>query len=617
MPGTYRGQPRVAQQSPRDRCRNRIVFVLALAAVAAMVLPASAGAIADAQVTGKVTAQSGGAAIEGIEVCVYATSGATEECGSTEAKGEYKIEVPAGSYHVGFYSEDCLTGECRYLDYLTQYYNGKPREEEAETLVLKGSETRSAINAAMATGGTIEGQVTAAVGGTELAEVEVCVFSEEAEFIYRCSDTEEEGFYSIAGLPTAKYLVSFYDEDHRNLVSQYYDGKSNYEEATLVEAIAGTEKSGIGAKLHEGAKIEGVVTAAAGGAPVSDTEVCPVELTGAAEADCTSTNSEGRYTLEGLEGEYSVRFYGNGSTLGPELYENATKSSTEKVIKAVPPAVTKGVNGRLPAAGEITGVVTAAPSGSAVDGVEVCARSEAGFSECTKTGASGEYTIKGLAGVYSVEFYGDRSCTPGCSDLPYKNQYYNGAYSSENAEEVTVAPGATVTGINARLAESVKQGEEETQARKVAEAIAKIRAEELKQQEATHQHEQEVKAAEEAAAKAAQAAHAAAEEAAKRLAAEQKQRAEKAAIASVKIVHIRSTATTLLITVKVSGTDIFTVSGSAVKRTVIHIPAGTHAIKVRLTASGRSARAHRHTIKLTISAKVGMFVVALNRKLKL
>jgi hypothetical protein len=617
MPGIYRGQRRVGQQSQRGLRRTRIAFVLALAAVAAMALPASAAAIADAQVTGKVTAQSGGAAIEGIEVCVYSTVGSTDECGSTEAKGEYKIEVPEGSYYVSFYSEDCLTGECKYLDYLTQYYNGKSREEEAETLVLKGSETRSGINAVMASGGTIEGQVTAAAGGTELAEVEVCVFSEEAEFIYRCSDTEEEGYYTIEGLPTAKYLVSFYDEDHRNLVSQYYDGKRNYEEATLVEAIAGTEKSGIGAQLHEGAKIEGVVTAATGGAPVNDTEVCPVELTGAAEADCTYTNSEGKYTLEGLEGEYSVRFYGNGSTLGPELYENATKPSTEKVIKAVPPAITKGVNGSLPAAGEITGVVTAAPSGSPVDGVEVCAHSEAGFNGCTRTGASGEYAIKGLAGVYSVEFYGDESCTPTCSHLPYKNQYYNGIYSSENAETVTVAPGATVTGINARLAETVKQGEEEAEARKVAEGVAKARAEELKQQEAARKHEQEAKAAEEAAAKAAQAAHVAAEEAAKRLAAEQRQRAEKAAIASVKIVRIRSTATTLLITVKVAGTDTFTVSGPGVKRTVVHIPAGIHTIKVRLTASGRSARTHSHTIKLDISAKVGTFVFSLNRKLKL
>jgi hypothetical protein len=600
-----------------------MAFALAVSAVAAMALPASAAAISDAHVTGKVTAQSGGAAIEGIEVCVYSTDDSTDECASTEAKGEYDIPVPEGSYDVGFYSENCLIGECKYLDYLDQYYNGKPQEDEAETLVLKGSETRSGINAALAAGGEFEGQVTEAVSGTELQDVEVCAFSEEVEFIDRCSYTDEEGYYVIEGLPTAKYLLSFFDADHRNLVSQYYDEKRSYDEATLVEAVAGSRRN-IEAQLHKGAEIEGVVTAATGGAPVSGSEVCPVDLTGAAEAECAYTNSEGKYTLEGLEGEYSVRFYGNGSTLGPELYENATKSSTEKIIKAVPPTVTKNVNGSLPAAGEITGVVTAAPSGSPVDGVEVCAHSEASFSECAKTGVSGEYTIKGVVGVYYVEFYGYQSCTPTCSSLPYKDQYYNGIYSSESAERLTVAPGATVTGINARLAESVKQGEEETEARKVAEAIAKIRAEELKQQEATRKHEQEVKATEEAA-KAAQAAHAAAEAAAKaqaeaatkRIAAEELKRAEMAAIASVRIVRIRSTATTLLITVKVAGADTFTVSGSGVKRTVVHISAGTHTIKVRLTASGRSARTHRRSIKLTISAKVGTFVVSLNRKLKL
>jgi hypothetical protein len=599
MPGMSGGQRRVGQQAPVGSRRARTALAVALVAVAALALPGSAGAIADPHVTGKVTALSGGKPIEGIEVCVYSSS--TEECGSTEVKGEYNIEVPEGSYHVAFYNEDCLGGKCLALNFLPQYYKGKSREDEAETLVLKGGETRSGINAAMAAGAEIEGRVTLAAGGAELPNDEVCAFSYEAEYVYRCSYTEEEGYYSIVGLPTAKYYVFFYGGDHVNLVEQYYDEKRSYEEANQVEAIVGTQKSGISAKLRQGAEIEGVVTAAAAGTPVNDSEVCPEELNGAAEAECAYTNSEGKYTLEGLEGEYGISFDGNGSTLAPELYENATKTSTEKIIKAVPPAVTKGVNGSLPTAGEITGVVTAAPSGSPVDGVEVCARSEADFGECAKTNSAGEYTIKGVAGIYSVEFYGNETCSPKCSSLPYKDQYYNGIYNSESAEPVTVAPGATVSGINARLAESVKQGETETLARKIAEAVGKVRAE-YEQKEAEQKHAQEVKAAEEAA-------HAAAAAAAKRAA------EEKAAIASVKIVRISGTAGSVLVTLKVAGADTVTVSGTAVKRTVAHLSAGTHTIKLHLTASGLSARKHHRKVKLAISVKVGAFVVALSREL--
>jgi hypothetical protein len=600
MPGMFGGQRRVGRRSQRGWRRGRTALVVALVAVAALALPASAGAIADPHVTGKVTAE--GKAVEGLEVCVYSNS--TEECAYTEkTTGDYNIEVPEGSYRVVFYNEVCLAGTCFYANYLTQYYNGKSREEEAATLVLKGGEIRSGINAAMAKGAEIEGQVTKAAGGEGIADDEVCAYSYEAGYIERCAYTEEEGYYTVAGLPTARYSVFFYGGYHLNLVAQYYKEKRSYEEAELVEAIVGTEKSGISAKLRQGAEVEGVVTAAAGGAPVNDAEVCPDGLNGAADAECAHTNSEGKYTLEGLEGEYGISFHGNGSTLAPELYENATSSSTEKVVKAVPPAVTKGVDGSLPTAGEITGVVTAAPSGSPVDGVEVCARSETDFSACGQTNASGEYTIKGVAGVYTVEFYGDESCTPSCSSLPYVEQYYNGIYNSESAEPVTVAPGATVTGIDARLAESDKQGEAETLARKIAEAVAKVRGE-YEQKEAAQKHEQEVKAAE-------AAAHAAAEAAAKRKA------EEKAAIASVKIVRVSSTAKTVLVTIKVAGTDTVTVSGIGVEKAVAHITAGTHTIKLHLTASGLSARKHHHKVKLAISVKVGAFVVALSRELTL
>jgi hypothetical protein len=598
MRGMFGGQRRVGQQPRPGWRRARTALAMAFVAAAAMALPASAEALAAPHVTGKVTAE--GKVVDGLDVCVYSTS--TEKCEYTEAKGEYNIEVPEGSYHVGFYNEVCVAGECHYRNYLTQYYNDKSREEEAETLVLKDGETRSGINAVMAKGAEIEGQVTEA-GGPELQDAEVCAYSYEPEYIYRCAYTDEEGYYEVVGLPTAQYEVIFYGGDNHNLITQYYKDKRNEDEASLVGAVVPNQTSGISAELKQGAKIEGVVTAAAGGAPVKDSEVCPDELKGAANAECTDTNSEGKYTLEGLEGEYGISFDGNGSTLGPELYENATSLADEKVVNAVPPAVTKGVNGSLPTAGEITGVVTVAPSGAPVDGVEVCARTETDFSECVRTNASGEYTIKGVAGVYSVEFYGYESCTPSCASLPYKDQYYNGIYNAEGAESVTVAPGATVSGINARLAETIKQGEAETLARKIAEAVAKVTGE-YEQKEAAQKHAQEVKTAEEAA-------HAAAEAAAKRKA------EEKAAIASVQIVRISSTAKTVLVTIKVAGTDTVTVSGTGVEKTVAHITAGTHTIKLRLTSSGLVARKHHRKIKLAISVKVGTFVVVLSRQLTL
>ncbi len=575
-----------------------------------MVLPAGAQAIVAGHIEGKVTALSGGAAVPGIEVCADST--VEYECAETNSEGKYAIEVLEGSYTVSFENENCLGSTCFPADYLSQYYKDAANYSEAEKVKVTAGLKTTNINAALVRGASLEGEVTKAVGGEALQGIYVCAYSSEPEYAEKCGWTEEEGYYSLVGLPTGHYTISFTGGQQcpeacfeLNYVKQYYSDKKSSGEATEVAVNAGEERNGLVAKMKEGARIEGVVTAAAGGAPQFDLEVCPRAVSGA-EGECTSTAANGHYKLEGLEGEYAIAFYGNGSTLGPELYEEATKTSSEKLVKVTPGSTTTGINGSLSASGQISGVVTAAPSGSPVAGVDVCARSETGFSECVYTDAAGEYTIKGVVGTYSVEFYGDESCKGSCTNLPYKNQYYNGIYNSERAEELTVASGAAVTGINARLAESVKQGEEETEARKIAEAVAKQRAQEAIA-EAARRHEAEVKAQEAAAAKAQE----------ERRLAEEHARAQAAANASVKVGRIRDTSTSVLITLKVAGRDTVTVTGAGLKRLVAVIPAGTHVVTVHLTSSGRAARRRHKKIKLEISVKVGTFVVALHRTLKL
>jgi len=139
-------------------------------------------------------------------------------------------------------------------------------------------------------------------------------------------------------------------------------------------------------------------------------------------------------------------------------------------------------------------------------------------------------------------------------------------------------------------------------AAKAAEGAAKKHGEEVLAKEAQKKREAEAKAAEEAA---------------KSKAAEEHRRAEAAAIASVRIVRIRSKGATLLITLKVARTETVTVAGKAVKRTVAHLKAGTHLVKVHLSALGRSARRRNGKIKLAITFDVGQFAVSLNRLLKI
>lgn len=100
--------------------------------------------------------------------------------------------------------------------------------------------------------------------------------------------------------------------------------------------------------------------------------------------------------------------------------------------------------------GSISGKVTRAAGGAAVEGVEVCAETEgAVFAfKCASTEASGEYEITGLPPAdYLVFFFGGDSA-------PYLiGQYYDGVAHWDEADEVTVSSGAKTEHIDAALVE--------------------------------------------------------------------------------------------------------------------------------------------------------------------
>jgi hypothetical protein len=105
--------------------------------------------------------------------------------------------------------------------------------------------------------------------------------------------------------------------------------------------------------------------------------------------------------------------------------------------------------------GQISGTVTRASGGAAIQEIEVCAFSTSAeeFSAesfgCATTSSSGEYTITGLAsGQYDVEFMSPSESEPG-----YITQYYDGTTSFEDAKAVPVTAGGTALGIDAALEE--------------------------------------------------------------------------------------------------------------------------------------------------------------------
>jgi len=73
----------------------------------------------------------------------------------------------------------------------------------------------------------------------------------------------------------------------------------------------------------------------------------------------------------------------------------------------------------------------------------------------------------------------------------------------------------------------------------------------------------------------------------------------------------------LFVTVSTTVKGVVTISGAGLRKTSKTLAAGSHTLKVPLTAKGRAARKHRQKIKIHASLKVGRKTVSKTASLKL
>jgi hypothetical protein len=301
-------------------------------------------------ISGKVTA--GGVAVPG--ECVGAEPAASSFSGTqgaaiTGTTGTYAITgLPAGNYLVVF--SPCTPSTSQYM---TQWYKGQPTPGTAKILSVALGQTVGRINAALTTGGSVSGVVTAAAGGVGLGGV--CVQISDTAGAIASAVTSSDGSYTVSGLATGTYFVEFAPPGCSFVpyLPQWYQGQSSYLTANPVAVQAGQALTGIGAALTAGGTITGTVTAASGGAPLAGVcvQISPVSNSGIFFSFGTTTGSGGTYAVTGLpSGYYLVQFIpscGVSGSFATEWYDNQFSEQMATPVLVTAPNITSGIDQAL------------------------------------------------------------------------------------------------------------------------------------------------------------------------------------------------------------------------------------------------------------------------------
>jgi hypothetical protein len=210
-------------------------------------------------ISGRVTSAATGGGLGSVIVSVeqFGGGGFSNHFTITEANGDYTITgLPPGEYAINFSANES--------GYISQNTTTTVGEDEVAT-----------VNAALREGGKISGTVTDAVTHGGLAKIEVCAFGSKGG---GCASTSANGEYTVTGLSTGSYKVSFNWEfseaefkacEHAaqcppKYITQYFNDQPSAATANAVGASEGSTTSGINAAMVPAAPVNTALPAVSG-----------------------------------------------------------------------------------------------------------------------------------------------------------------------------------------------------------------------------------------------------------------------------------------------------------------------------------------------------------------
>jgi Carboxypeptidase regulatory-like domain len=386
-----------------------------------------------------------------VQAVIQGSSPSTENFGPgsgyTRKNGTYLVRfLPPGTYVLHF-------TECGRPAYGSRWYNKKATEQAATPVTVTAGGATTGIDETLAPGGSISGVVRS---GSGTAVPRACVLAfDQATQSEGFSEADRTGHYTVAGLSTGSYQVTFYS--CRRSTPPLADSARPAPVAVHAPAAV----TGINGKLGVAGSITGIVRNSGGKLQAG---VCVA----AVAADAGNVTS---YAVTGQHGSYQVGALGAGTyhvyigdafcptnvpgpAFAPVWYKGQPTEATATDVTVTAGAATAGISATLRASGIISGTVTHQGnpvSGECVTAFPVSPTPDPLFGGTLNpviavSGSDGSYSLTDLLpGKYQVEF------SIGCGASGFASQWWDNASSRSTATTITVTANSDVTGISASL----------------------------------------------------------------------------------------------------------------------------------------------------------------------
>lgn len=412
------------------RC-SRVLLAFLVAAIGLFLIhPAPAVATGTASIAGTVTGAGAGGQSVWVSVFEQLPDGTWQEYydydeSSEHADGTYTVSnLAAGTYTLEFTPQGG--------NFLPVFY-GNTTDVNSATPITISTAAVTGIDATLPVGGVVTGRVTNA-NTTGLGNVTVYLSSADQQNIWEGA-TAADGTYSIVGVPTGTYSISFNSPDN-------YIPLQN---SMQVSVTAGQTTSNVDAVLAAGASISGTITDASN-SPIADASASVTLDNGdGVSYSGGTTDAAGQYTITQLPaGSYTVTFDGGYDNVTNQQRNYVSQTRAGVVVPAGGSAT--GVDAQLATGGEITGTVSTS-GGRLTDGgyVWVMDATTGAPIGSANVDSSGNYDVVALpTGDYVAQYQ--------AYDPQYVTTFYGDTTDQSAASHIHVVAGQPTTGINVTLA---------------------------------------------------------------------------------------------------------------------------------------------------------------------